>query len=364
MSDETPRAAALAASRLEQLANVIASHAQALDVEARFPTEDLCLLRDEGLLQAFVGRSEPLALMQALRLLGRANLSLGRIFEGHVNGLKLVEWYGTDRQRERLRNDLRHGRVFGVWNTEPPPGVKIADTGHGRTLDGRKCFATGAGHIDRAVITATDVEGRRRMVVVDVSDAVRADNSGWRVRGMKATLSGLYDFSGITVGDDDLLGKPGDYESEPRFSAGAWRFTAVQLGGIERILGLLRAHMIAGPVGRDPVHRARFGEALAATRSAYMWVREAALRAEAPTAGAAEVAFVLMTRGVVERAGLAVMEAAARTVGTRAFLTESPIDLVCRDLSLYLRQPVPDQALDRAASAFLEKDCWGDDPLW
>jgi alkylation response protein AidB-like acyl-CoA dehydrogenase len=99
-------------------------------------------------------------------------------------------------------------------------------------------------------------------------------------------------------------------------------------------------------------------------RSAYLWVRQAAERAEAPDAGPDAIAFVLMTRGVVEAAGLAVMEAASRSVGTRAFFADHPLDQACRDLALYLRQPAPDQALDRAAAAFLERDAWRDDPLW
>jgi hypothetical protein len=101
-----------------------------------------------------------------------------------------------------------------------------------------------------------------------------------------------------------------------------------------------------------------------AARSAWLWVREAACRAEAPDAGADEIALVLMARRVVESAGLEAMEVAARLIGTRAFFTDNPIDLACRDLGLYLRQPVPDQALDRAASAFIAKDAWKDDPLW
>jgi hypothetical protein len=126
----------------------------------------------------------------------------------------------------------------------------------------------------------------------------------------------------------------------------------------------LRDHLAATPAGCDPIHRARFGLALAEARSAYLWVREAARRAEAPDAGPAEVAFVLMARGVVERAGLTAIEAAQRSVGTQAFFDTNPLDQACRDLSLYLRQPAPDQALDRAASAFIAEDCWRDDPLW
>jgi hypothetical protein len=58
------------------------------------------------------------------------------------------------------------------------------------------------------------------------------------------------------------------------------------------------------------------------------------------------------------------MEAVQRGVGTRAFFTGNAIDRVMRDLQLYLRQPAPDQALDRAAKAWLETDCWGEDAWW
>jgi alkylation response protein AidB-like acyl-CoA dehydrogenase len=259
---------------------------------------------------------------------------------------------------------LRAGQVFGVWNTEKAPVTIEADERGRPVLRGGKTFATGAGFIDFAIVTATFEGGGRRMVIVTANAAARTDPVSWRVRGMRSTVSGTYDLTGLPAGPEVRLGKPGDYEREPRFSAGAWRFTAVQLGGIERVIGLLREHLATTPGKNDPIHRARFGEALAAARSAYLWVREAALRAESPLAGAAEIAFVLMTRGVVERAGLQAMEAAARTIGTRAFFDDQPVDQACRDLALYLRQPVPDQALDRAAAAFIEQDCWRDDPLW
>ena len=348
-------------ARLREHVPLIQSRGPALDVQGAFPTQDIDLLRDLGALRTFGGEApRPLELMEALRLVGRANLSLGRIFEGHVNGARLIAWYGDAAQRRTLASDLAAGLTFGVWNTEPAPGVRI----DGLALSGRKSFATGAGHIDTVVVTAALPGGGRQMLLVDASDPLRADSAAWKVSGMKGTVSGGYDLTGLALADVALIGAPGDYEREPRFSAGAWRFTAVQLGGVERVLTLLRDHLAASPSGGDAVHRARFGLALAEARSAYLWVREAATRAERPEAGRADIALVLMTRGVVERAGLAVMEAAQRSVGTRAFFTDQPLDLACRDLALYLRQPAPDQALDRAAAAFIAEDCWRDDPLW
>ncbi len=352
--------AARALGALRDLVPKIQAMSGELDRDGAFPNDALDLLAGAGVLAAFGGgEASAQELMEALRLVGRANLSLGRIFEGHVNGARLIDWYGSDEQRRTLAGDLAAGRVFGVWNTGAKP-VTIDDD----ALVGSKTFATGAGHIDIAIVTADVPGGGRQMVLIDAAQPGRCDPKSWPVSGMKATLSGTYDLTGLSAAGDALLGAPGDYEREPRFSAGAWRFTAVQLGGIERILGLLRDHLVSTPSGDNPIHRARFALALAETRSAALWVREAARRATRDDAGSAQIALVLMTRGVVERAGLAVMEAAHRSIGTRSYFTDSPVDMACRDLGLYLRQPVPDQALDRAAAAFLAADCWTDDPLW
>ena len=68
---------------------------------APFPSKDVAALEAEGLLRAPLPRGEdglgwgtapegaaPLSV--ALRLIGRANLSLGRLYEGHVNAVRLV----------------------------------------------------------------------------------------------------------------------------------------------------------------------------------------------------------------------------------------------------------------------------------
>lgn len=331
-----------------------------------FPADRIAALAGTGALAAFATLSpgaETTALLDALRIVGGADLSVGRIFEGHVNAGQIVDAYGTDAQRERLAGDLAAGRLMGVWSTEAPPGVTLHGAGDNARLEGAKTFATGGGHLDRVLITARTEAGAKQLVLVDVAgEAGRSDNSGWRVRGMRATGSGRFDFSGMSGDALSLIGGAGDYEREPRFSGGAWRFTAVQLGAVEALVRHLRDHLVATGKADDPLHRRRFGDAVAAARSAGHWVREAAQRAESGAPGA--VPFVLMTRGVVEEAGLLVMEAAARGAGTSSFFDGNRIDRITRDLGLYLRQPVPDQARDRAAAAWLEADCWDGDPWW
>lgn len=349
----------------ERVASLAAGWRAAASSET-FPRDRIDQLREAGALAAFAAIApgeETSALAAVLRLIGGADLSVGRLYEGHVNAAQLVTAYGAPGQRESLDRDLAAGRLMGVWNTEPSPGMRLTRDGEGRRLHGAKVFATGAGELDRVLVTARDEAGIKRMILVDVAGMrERADNDGWRVRGMKGTLSGRFDFDGMIVPDAAVIGGPGDYEREPRFSAGAWRFTAVQQGATEALVRLLRDHLIATGKHGDAIQRVRFGACVAAARSAGLWVDRAAQLAEhaAPDA----VPMVLMTRGIVEDAALAVMEAAARAVGTASFFDGDPIDRLTRDLGLYLRQPVPDQARERAAASWLEADRWGEDPWW
>lgn len=358
---------------LDMLSSALAALGARYDAAPAYPADSVALLVRSGLHATFApeesggGRfkdpgAENIALLDCLRVVGRADLSLGRIFEGHVNALKLFAWYGSDAQRRRLKDDLALGRIFGCWATEPAPGVKLESDPFGWRLTGAKRFATGAGGINFAVVTAQPAEGPRRLAIVPADVPERADNASWKVRGMRATMSGAYDVDGLRLNEADLLGGPGDYDREPRFTAGAWRFCAVHLGGAEALLAEAR-NVMSASARADPLQRATFAAAVVAVRTAYLWTREAALRAadEHPDA----VAFVQMTRGVVERAALDAMEAAGRIAGTRSAFDGQRIDKITRDLSLYLRQAGPDHARDQAAIAWLDHDVWGaGDELW
>lgn len=361
------------AERAQAIAGRVGDLGARYDAAPVFPVESVKLLRDAGLLRAFApvdaggeaysDRHRQYAhMMSVLRIIGRADLSVGRLYEGHLNALLLFDWFGTPVQRSMLGRTLTAGALYGVWATEPSPGVRLFPAEDGWRLDGAKSFASGAGGLKHAIITAQPINGSRRLVIADGGDPARADLSQWRVRGMRATASGRYDLSGMTISEDELLGAAGDYDREPDFTTGAWRFTAVQLGGVEALLTETRNAM--SPAAReDPLQRLKFADAIAATRTAYLWVRECASRAA--TQDTDGPAFARMTRGIVERAALDVMELAARLIGTRGAVDGQRIDKIIRDLSLYLRQAGPDHAKDQAAMAWLDHDVWGEgDRLW
>lgn len=344
----------------------IARAAEEEDRDGAFPAVGVAALHRAGALATplparfggFGWGTEPggaMPLSVALRLVGRASLPLGRLWEGHVNALRLLQRYGAPDQVRAAARDAGTGMLFAVWNTEAPGEAPLAIGPDGRLL-GRKVLCSGASHVPRALVTARDAarpEAPPRMLLVPLAPGERADLASWTATGMRASATGAVDFTGIRVTPEMVVGAPGDYARQPDFSAGAWRFAAVHCGGIEAVLGALRDHHRRTGRGADPHQAARLGQAAIAAATARLWVEAAAARAEAAHADEHAVAFVNLARLAVERAGLEAVELAQRSVGLQAFLRPHPLERLCRDLGTYLRQPAPDRALAEAAGHVL-----------
>ena len=303
-----------------------------------------------------VGLAEPEHqghLCSTLRILGGADLSLARLFEGHVNAISLVARYGTPGQSEKLAQDVQRGELAGVWGAEDAAGLKRLRRADVWRLEGRKILASGAGFVRRPLITISSENGPV-MYLLDLRGDENADVGGWRALGMRATATGTVDFTGMAVTAEDRVGLPGDFLRQPFFSGGAWRFCAAQAGAIERLTELYRDQLVTRGRGGDPYQLERLAQCVAASGTALFWVEEAARRlADESLKPEGVVAFTNLTRMVTERAALDVMERIQRGIGLAAFIRPHPAERICRDLATYLRQPVPDLAMSDAARAVL-----------
>ena len=336
-----------------------------LDEDTSFPDDDLIEVSNTGLLAAPLpfdlgglgwsdGSGANRDLAQVLITLGAASLPLGRLYEGHVNAVKLVTAHGTPAQLEQVARLIHRGELLAVWNTQAKDGVRLIGTGRSRRLEGRKTFCSGAGHVRHPLVTARDEDGHLLMIIPEGVDGTRTDLSDWTPHGMRASASGAVDFSGLPVEDDQIIGGDDDFHRQPLFSAGAWRFVAVQTGGIAAVLDAARAHLVANGRQDAPHQRARIGAAAIAFQSARQWVLEAARMADDTTIDPrTRISYVNLARTAVERAGLDVLELAQRSVGLAGFHRAHPLEKLARDLATYLRQPDPDGALDDAGAFIL-----------
>ena len=354
--------------RAERLAERLAEHAPKIDQAGAFPKEEFAWIKQAGLLKASLPERHgglglgaegtgTGALLDLLRHLGRGNLSVGRLYEGHVNALLLIYRFGTSAQQERFASDACAGKRFAVWNTEGADGVRIEPVGQGRyRLEWAKTFASGAGHLERPLITGRLPDGRWQMLVVQADEvATDVDESWWTPVGVRASASYKIDFSGVEVSGDDLIGAPGDYHREPYFSGGAIRFAAVQLGGAEALLDQVCQHLTEANRTGNPHQRRRAGRSALDLESARLVLGRAAAHFDADAAdGEHVVAYANLTRTATERVCQAVLERAERSIGARGMLQPHPLERIARDLTVYLRQPAPDAALDDLGRYVLE----------
>jgi alkylation response protein AidB-like acyl-CoA dehydrogenase len=347
---------------------VIEDEAARLDREGGFPECAFALLREAGALIAPLPQrlggggigTEPegaMALLALLRLIGRGSLAVGRLYEGHVNALKLIAVYGTEAQLRLAAGDAADGQLFGIWVTGGAAPLRLVETRERYRLEGEKRFASGALHVTRPLVTASPEAGLDRMLVVPLGPQRKAADTLGGLHGMRAARTGSCDFTGIELGAEALIGAPGDYLRQPEFSAGAWRGIAVALGGIDRLVSLLRNQLRQRGRHHNPHQLARIGEALIARETAAMWAARAATAAESGTDDPGDVAAIVgLARIAAEQAGLDVIRLVQRGLGLAGFLQDNPVERVMRDLATYLRQPAPDETLTEAAAWFGERE--------
>ena len=247
------------------------------------------------------------------------------------------------------------GQLFGLWVTDAPDAqVRLTEE---FVLHGMKAPCSGAGDVRHALITARLPSGETRMVMIGPVPLQNADPSGWVMQGMRAARNGSLIMEGIGVAASALIGSDGDYLREPDFSAGAWRGTAVALGGLEALVAEMRATLVDRDRAADAHQRVRIGEALIALETARMWVHRAALLGEASDGDAGDIAnTVNLARIAVETAGLDIIRLVQRSLGLTAFRVGTLTELLLRDLATYLRQPAPDVVLEEAAAHFTTRD--------
>ena len=307
-------------------------------------------------------------LLQILAALGGGDLSLGRLYEGHVNALILITAYGTAAQVQRAANDARNGMLFGVWNSGGADPTKLSrvTSGTGKLLlNGCKFFASGAALLDRAVVTAECEAAGWQMTLLAMdrlraAGAAQVDYGSWHPLGMQASESYGIEFLQAPVDEHDLIGDVGDLYREPLFRGGAVRFAAVHAGAVLRLRTMFAEWLNSNRRAGDPYQIVRMGEIALAAREAELWVEHAASTAEAglsvnADAAARErmLACANMMRVRMEQIGTATMQRVAAGAGARGLLQPWRFERIIRDLTMYLRQPGPDETMAEIGRAAL-----------
>ena len=363
-----------------EIADFATANADKLDKQAIFPVEEFQQLAAAGLLTAPLsrqtgglglgfetGHTEELLLL--LKEIGRGNLVVGRIYEGHVNALQLIQTFGTVEQIKAYTADTKQDKIFGVWNAEAEDGVRIIPLDNGKyRLEGSKTFCTGCGYVERPFVNGKLPDGGWQMCIVPMDEVETViDADWWQPSGMRATVSYKVDFTGVEVGQESLLAHPGDYFRQPWLSGGVIRFAAVQLGGAEALFNATRQYLQKLDRCGHPHQQERLAKMAIAIESGTLWLKGAAqiVDSYAPIFGGYPedsqeqagklVAYANMVRTAIEQICLDTIQLSQRSIGTLGLLPPEPMERLIRDLTLYLRQPAFDAAVTNVGQYVLDK---------
>jgi hypothetical protein len=281
---------------------------------------------------------ESIAILKPLYAQGRTDLPLGRLLEGHVDAVQIVQRYGTDAQIGRLRHALAGGAMLGVWNAALPNEPLVLEQG---LLHGGKSYASGAGVLTHALLTA-EAGGGTRLILVDLAETPPAiDSDWWRMTGMQRSQTHQVRWSGAIIDTAGQIGDANVYATEPFFSGGALRFVAVHAGGIAGLCDRSRDHLVATGRADDPFQAARLAELFWLADAAASFVRRAAV-AFFESDGEERLARIAAARLAVTDAAERAIGIAQNAVGLAGHFVDHPLAAMITDLSVYLRQPAPD----------------------
>jgi hypothetical protein len=320
-----------------------------------FPEEGFRLLERSGALRALLpapgAPARPAEEWALVRRVAAEDGSLGRIVDGHLNGVERVLALAPPALAAAERAALRAGaRRIGVWGADPLPDEGSPARLAGDRVHGVKVFCSGAGGVDRALVTVRGEGPAPMLAYLDVTRGVRIDRDWYRGAGLRASESHRVELDGTPV--VAVLGRPGELGREPLFSRDAIRTAASWAGIADRAAeeGLAAIRRRGAP---DDLAGLAAGRILAAVGTIDAWLERAARAARDPDADLAELSVTL--RAEVADACRRICDEAARAAGSRALVDGGALDRCRRDLDIFLLQHRLDPMVARLGRGALER---------
>jgi alkylation response protein AidB-like acyl-CoA dehydrogenase len=364
-----------------------APRADGYDRAAAFPTEDFedlfragvhapCVPEAYGGLGLGPG-SDTFVLWMMTKELARADMSLARCWEGHVNSQVLISALANEEQKARwFEGIVDRGDIWVAWSGEPQSkvpgqassfGTHLRKVNGGYLLNGTKAYATSAGHARRAIllVNAEGPGGARHasassdqllLLTCTLSDpGVTFDSSWWNPIGMRATVSYLVRFEDVFIAAEDVIGRPGQYLNEAWQTRFSPHYASAFLGGAEAAYEYALASIKKQQREDDPYVIHRIAQMSLNVETAHVWLKHVAELWDTNRIEEAKVAGI-RARYVVEKLAMEILDHCVRACGARSLVKPSPVERIYRDLSIYVRHDNCDQVLATIGSQVLGRD--------
>lgn len=371
--DPVALAARLARERL-------APRAAEYDRDAKNPLESWRDLWQEGLLGAAIptaygglGLDMP-TYVAVIRTLAQGCASTAMTVHMHSTVMRFIDALATEAQKRRYFAEVvERGKLFGSWGSEPAVSLSrtflmetaIRADGDGWVIDGVKHFCTMAlGASYYMVWCAVDGEadmGKALLQALVPADAPGMVTDGkWDTLGMRGTYSPSVTFTGVRVGADATLGRPGAAIQVGVVESFGLGYAAVYVGIADAALAFaldyLRKRVVKPEnisVAQDPTVQRHVGELVVKRDAARLVLEQAAAGWDAAD---------MIERGLLANrakylaaeVGLEVTSRVIQTVGGRGAYKDFPAERAFRDMrTATLMPPTADRMLETIGKSAL-----------
>ena len=286
---------------------------------------------------------------QRLMEIGREDLTLARLAEAHWDAVAILAEAGRRPEANQ---------IYGVWASEKPgEALELRSSASGMTVRGSKMFCSGAGLVDRALLTV----GIPKNLLVEIdlrrnASTIRFDGTGWKTRAFGETNTSNAIFEDAPVTEADVIGDPEWYVDRPGFWHGACGPAACWAGGA---IGLVD---FAARQKRDDAHTLAHLGAMHASRWGLRSHLDRAgkeIDADPTNVNEAEIR-ALSLRHLIEQLCTDVLRRIPRAYGPFPLAMDEAISLRYQELDLYLRQSHAERDLDRLGTRL--RQLTGPDP--
>jgi hypothetical protein len=267
--------------------------------------------------------------------IARENLSLAKLCEAHWDALAILSEAGFD---------IKDNELYGVWASEGPDrNLTIAEVNGKLYLNGIKMFCSGAGIVDRALITAY----YESPVIIDLNlkniyDQLEITTDLWCTQAFEKTNTASIVFKNILVDKKDIIGKDDWYVKRNGFWGGALGPAACWGGGAAGLLDYAQDNK-----RNDPHTLAHLG-AIAAN----IWAIESYLVSAGNEIdnnkldAKALISLALKIRHLIEVSSTDTLRRFARAYGPFPLACVQDISVRYQELDLFLRQSHAERDLE------------------
>lgn len=268
----------------------------------------------------FPAAGETLKRWQILSLVSARNLSLGKLFESHLDALAILH---------ELHMTANPHRLWAVWAAEGGPQPLQLEQDK---LTGIKPWCSAACWVEAALLTCRDRDQRSRLLVLDMQQpGIRQHYTAWHAVGMQQTSTAQLEFDQVQV---EKVAAPNTYLDRPGFWHGAAGVAACWYGATTALAEYLKQALSHRPHPYKAMYLGDISRELLATRAMF-WQLAGLIDRQPEQSHELQIRAL---RAQAEASALNVLTAVGKALGAAPYCENPHFSRLAADLPVFIRQ--------------------------